>query len=139
MHHRIATADDAPLLAGLNAQLIEDEEHGNAMSIEQLVDRMRVWLSGEYAATVFERGGETVAYALYRVSSDEVHLRQFFVARDRRRSGIGRRCMQILFSEAWPGDRRITVDVLSGNGAAISFWREVGFSDYCLTLEIQPA
>ena len=28
------------------------------------------------------------------------------------------------------------VDVLVNNGAAVAFWRSVGYADYCLTLEI---
>jgi predicted acetyltransferase len=60
------------------------------------------------------------------------------VQRTLRRSGVGRQCIEILFSEVWPQNKRITVDVLSQNSDGISFWRSVGFSDYCLTLEIYP-
>ncbi len=46
--------------------------------------------------------------------------------------------MNILFSEVWPRDKRITVDVLCHNFGAIAFWKSVGFTDYSLSLEIFP-
>jgi GNAT superfamily N-acetyltransferase len=138
VNHRLATIDDAPLLAGLNRQLIEDEGHRNAMSLAELEQRMRGWLAGEYRAVLFDEAGEVVAYALYCERPGEIHLRQFFVIRIRRRQGIGRRVMDRLRSDIWPAASRLTVDVLVTNGAAIAFWRSIGFADYCLTLEIVP-
>jgi hypothetical protein len=46
--------------------------------------------------------------------------------------------VKILFSQVWPKDKRIAVDLLCRNQGAIAFWRAVGFTDYCLTLEIYP-
>ena len=55
MPYRIATAEDSPMLAELNSQLIRDEGHRNPMTIAQLEERMRGWLtSGEYRAVLFE-------------------------------------------------------------------------------------
>jgi ribosomal protein S18 acetylase RimI-like enzyme len=137
MTYRIATLDDCRLLAGLNHQLLEDERHRNrSMTLAQLEERMRGFLSGEYRAVIFQEEGEVVAYALYREQADEIYLRQLFVARDRRRRGIGRRAMEILRTEIWPGNKRLTVDVLLHNTPAIAFWRAVGYRDYLLGLEI---
>lgn len=138
MTHRPASADDCVLLARLNRELIRDEGHRNPMTWRELEDRMRGWLAGEYRAALFEESGETVGYALYRQQPEGVHLRQFFIVRHRRRVGLGRRAVEILRSEVWPSDKRITVDVLVANLAAVAFWRTVGFDDYCLTLEIMP-
>ena len=60
------------------------------------------------------------------------------MVRHKRRSGIGREAAQILRSQVWPKNKRLTVEVLVANKAAVSFWRVVGFSDYALTLEILP-
>jgi GNAT superfamily N-acetyltransferase len=136
MKHRLATLEDAPVLAALNHQLIQDEGHRNPMSEAELADRMRSWLSNEYRAVIFETT-EIAAYALDREYPDHIYLRQFFVPRHLRRAGIGRQCIQILFEQIWPA-KRVTVDVLSANPAGVSFWRSVGFSDYCLTLEALP-
>jgi GNAT superfamily N-acetyltransferase len=138
MKFRRATLDDCGLLAELNHQLIRDEGHRNRMSVAELEQRMRDWLATEYAAILFEDGGETVAYGLYREEPGGIYLRQLFVTRDRRRQGIGRKAMEVLRSEIWPKDKRLTVDVLSGNTAGVAFWRAVGYQDYSLTLEILP-
>jgi predicted acetyltransferase len=135
---RLATLDDSPLLAELNHQLIQDEGHRSKMTVPELDQRMRDWLAAEYRAVVFEDNGQVVAYALYSEKPDVVYLRQLFVVRQRRQQGIGRQAMQILRSDVWPKDKRLTVDVLVKNERALAFWRAVGYSDYCLTLEILP-
>ena len=138
MIYRIATQADVPLLAELNYQLIRDEGHRNLMTIPQLAERMGTWIESEYTAIIFEEENEAVAYGLYRNSSDGIYLRQLFVQRDHRRRGIGRRAIHLLFNEIWAKDKRTTVEVLSHNAIALSFWRAVGFSDYSITLEKLP-
>ena len=108
------------------------------MTVPELVNRMRFWLETDYQATIFEDGSGIVAYALYREEKDHLYLRQFFVQRHKRRAGIGQQCVKILFSRVWPKDKRIIVEVLCHNQTGIAFWRAVGFTDYCLTLEIYP-
>jgi predicted acetyltransferase len=139
MNFRRAIVNDAALLAELNHQLLHDEGHRNRnMSVPELEQRMRGWLASEYAAMVFEDGGAIVAYALYREQSEEIYLRQLFVVRNRRRQGIGRQAVEILRTKIWPANKRLTVDVLVQNTAAIAFWRSVGYQNYCLALEILP-
>lgn len=108
------------------------------MALAELRERMRGWLAGEYRAVVFLDKGQAVAYALYRESENEVYLRQMLVSRDRRRRGIGRQAVEILRTRIWPSTKRLTVEVLTRNTAAVDFWRAVGYKDYSLTLEIIP-
>jgi len=138
MTFRPATLDDCPVLAGLNHQLIRDEGHRNQMTVPELEQRMRGWLSDEYRAVIFEDGGDVVAYALYREQPDLVYLRQLFVVRDRRRQGLGRHVVEILRSRVWPKDRRLTVDVLLSNQSGVGFYRSVGYTDYAMSPEILP-
>jgi GNAT superfamily N-acetyltransferase len=139
MHHRPATLADTPLLAAFNYQLIRDEGHRNPMTVPELEVRMRGWLaSGLYRGEVFYDGREAVAYALFREGETDIELRHFFVARHRRREGLGRRAMHLLFDEVWPRRKRRTVSVLTRNEAGVAFWRALGYSDYALTLEILP-
>lgn len=138
MNYRSATPADCALLAEWNHQLIHDEGHRNPMSVPELAQRMKRWLSEDYAAILFEQDKEVVAYALFREQSDEIYLRHLFVVRNRRRKGIGREAMQILRTHTWPSNKRLTVSVLTSNTGALAFWRAVGYSDYCLTLEILP-
>jgi GNAT superfamily N-acetyltransferase len=133
-----ATAEDCPLLAELNHQLIQDEGHRNRMRVAELERRMRDWLAGDYRAVLFEEGSQIVAYALFLEFEDEIYLRQLFVVRHRRREGIGRRALDLLRAEVWPKDKRLTVEVLVGNERGVAFWRSMGYADYALTLEIMP-
>ena len=138
MTYRRATPDDCSLLAELNHQLIRDEGHRNSMTVAELERRMRDWLTSEYRAVLYEDGGGVIAYALFREQPEEIYLRQLFVVRHRRSQGIGRRAVEILRSQVWPKTKRLTVDVLVANRRGVAFWREVGYTDYCLSLEILP-
>jgi len=138
MKFRRATLNDCGSIAEMNHQLIRDEGHRNQMSVAELEQRMRDWLAAEYTAVLFEDGDETVAYGLYREDAGEIYLRQLFVVRNRRRQGIGREAMETLRSKIWPQGKRLTVDVLVENTAAVAFWRAAGYKDYSLTLEILP-
>ena len=138
MNHRFATESDLDLLAEWNHQLIRDEGHRNSMSIPQLRERMKGWLEGEYRAVIFAVGSVPAAYGLYREDAKEIYLRQLFVKRGHRRQGIGREAVGILQQQIWLPDKRLTVEVLTANEPAVAFWRSVGYTDYCLTLEIIP-
>ena len=138
MTFRVATPDDCPLLAKLNHQLIQDEGHRNKMTAPELEQRMRGWLSGEYRAVIFEDANEVVAYGLFREEPDLIYLRQLFVVRHRRRQRLGRQAVEILRSQVWPKDKRLTVEVLVAHQSGVAFWRSVGYTDYALSLEILP-
>jgi len=137
MQFRSATVEDAETLGVLNAQLIRDEGHRNAMTIPQLAERMADWLRGEYEAAIVEERGEIVGYALFRRDADYVYLRQIFVRAENRRRGIGRSLFQWLRQNAWQAAPRIRIDVLVGNRAARCFWESIGFREYCLTMEME--
>jgi ribosomal protein S18 acetylase RimI-like enzyme len=138
MRYRFATLDDVPLLARLNRQLVEDEQHRNRFQPDAwFEERMRGFLTGGYQAVLFEIDGEVVAYALYAdhaEHSDTLYLRHIFVDRARRRQGIGREAMRLLKEEIRPPDKRLTVEVLAGNQVAQSFFKSVGFREYSLEL-----
>ena len=136
---RIATNADAVQLAALNQQLIRDEGHRNSMSVPELEDRMRNWLVNEYQASIFMVDGATAGYALYKHEQDWTYLRQFFILPELRRRGLGRAAMHWLVQNSWRNARRIRLDVLVGNTDGISFWRSVGFQDYCITMDMNTA
>lgn len=132
---RSATLRDVPLLARLNRQLVEDEGARTRLTLDGLEARMRGWLRGEYAATLFELGRETVAYALYRKTGAGTHIRQFFVVHHARRRGIGRRAIQLLLERVLASEATIELGVLAHNRSALRFWKAVGFAEYVITLE----
>jgi GNAT superfamily N-acetyltransferase len=132
---RYAALDDAVVLSGMNRQLIVEEKHRNAMTTDELIERMRGFLSGEYKALVFESGGKIVGHALYRKDPEWFYVRQFFVIPSHRRRGIGTAAIHWLFKNAWQGGIRVRLDVLAWNPAGIAFWKSLGFGDYALTME----
>ena len=138
MNFKRATLNDCALLSELNHQLIRDEGHRNKMTVLELEQRMKGWLASEYVALFFEKDGEIVAYALYREQPEEIYLRQLFVLRNRRRHGIGREAIELLRTKVWSKNKRLTIEVLAENKAAVAFWRAVGYKDYCLAMEILP-
>lgn len=138
LQFHLATETDLDLLAQWNLQLIRDEGSRNPMTIPQLRDRMQNWLAGEYHAVIFTADSQPVAYALYRENEKEIYLRQLFVSPDRRRQGIGHQAVNLLRTQLWPKNKRLTVEVLTNNTPAVDFWRAIGYRDYSLTLEITP-
>lgn len=139
LQSRLATLADVDLLAELNQQLRRDEGQNTSQTAARLRERMHEWLAEEgYSAVLFEYDGQVVAYALYLEQTGSIYLRQFFVAGDRRRLGLGRRALAVLFEQYWPADKRLSVDVLNTNERALAFWRSVGFLDYSTTLIMAP-
>lgn len=139
MEFRYATQDDAPFLAEVNRQLIEDEWDGGGMSLERLESRMRRWLAeDDYKAVLFQEKGQTAAYALVSVDEDSAYIRHFFVLHEHRRGGIGRRALQTLLRDVLPPDVRVTLDVLASNRAGHRFWTSAGFRDYAIRMERLP-
>lgn len=142
---RAATRADAARIAAWNHQLIADEGHDNTMSVDQLEARMCAWLAGEYRAIIFEARAtpmstpEPVAYALFRDTPGWIHLRQFFVMRNRRRCGIGARAVALLRERIFAPDKVVLVEAMTGNRAALAFWRAMGFDDRYVGLESRPA
>ncbi len=138
MEYRAAVEADVPLLAEINRQLIEDE-WGDVVPRKRLEARMRRWLAeGDYRALLFQERGATVAYALLSIDEDSAYIRHFFVLREHRRGGTGRRAVETLFRDIIPPTARVTLDVLASNRGGHRFWRSVGFSDYAIRMERRP-
>jgi ribosomal protein S18 acetylase RimI-like enzyme len=136
---RRAAARDIPRLAQWNRELIEDERHESAMPADVLAGRLRAWLAEGYQICVFESKGVPAGYALFRELPEWLHLRHFFVARDQRRQGIGRRAFQKLAASFFPHGKRVLVEVLAANAAALAFWKSVGFGERYLGLQFPAA
>jgi GNAT superfamily N-acetyltransferase len=135
---RTASEGDIDFLAEWNQQMIRDDRHRNSMTVPELAERIRGWFArGEYSAVIFS-DGDPVCYALFKRDESLIHVRQFFVRRDRRRRGIGRAAIEILRREVWPSSARLTVEVHCGTQSTAGFWRSVGYRDYVLTMEILP-
>jgi ribosomal protein S18 acetylase RimI-like enzyme len=137
IEYRPAAAEDVPLLADLNLHLIRDEGHRNRMTRPELEERLRKLLQGPYRAVLIEVEGVVAGYVLFRRDPDHLYLRHLYIRPEFRRRGLGRAAV------AWLRERgespRLRVDVLVRNEAGLAFWRALGFTDYCLTLELEAA
>lgn len=138
---QIATLEDVPELAAMNRMLIEDEGSDNPMSVSELEERMRRWLTGNhYEAVLITRHNEIVGYGLYREERDaynrdqmNIIIRQFFIKRTYRRRGIGRVAFEQVVSTLFPPDAVIILEVLNTNLQGRSFWERLGFEPYYTT------
>ena len=106
---RPANEADLPLLAQMNKRLIEDEGSRNPMSLDQLADRMRDWLLGDWEVKLFATDDRVVGYAVYQIRRDEyfpdqtiVYLRQFYIEREMRGQGLGTAAYPGLGGRAFP-------------------------------------
>lgn len=120
----------------MNKRLIEDEGHSNPMNIDELTERMRSFITNGYVAYFILKNNEIAGYCLFRDDKDYIYIRQLYVERDSRKTGLGRSCVQWLKSNIWI-DRKIRMDVLCNNKNGIEFWRKIGFKDYCITMEMK--
>jgi predicted acetyltransferase len=126
---------DSPKLAEMNYRLIRDEGHRNPMNKAQLTRRMRNWLKGEYQAFLFKEQGKIIGYCLCRKEEGFIYLRQFFILRNFRKKGLGKKAFKLLLKGYWSRSLFLQLDVLVGNKRGVEFWKSVGFKDYCLTME----
>lgn len=133
-----ATESDAPDLAALNLQLMEDEQHPYMLPLEELRARMVRWIAGEYRVLVFRNAGRVCGYAVWRPEERGTYLRHFFICRDQRRLGLGRAIIGRLRQEHFPKDQPLHLEAAIWNKDAIAFWRAIGFRDFGLTLEMKP-
>lgn len=120
-------------LGRLNRLLIEDEGHSNPLSPDELAERMRKWLAGDYRCHGIVGGDKILAYCLHRDDGDYYYLRQLFTDRSCRQSGQASRLLAHLESEVL-SDKPIRLEVLVNNEEAIRFYDKRGYRVYCHTL-----
>lgn len=141
LRFRMATVADAAVLGAMNRQMILDEKNRNTMTVPQLIERMagRIAPGHEegYAAAVFELGGAAIGYVLFKRLPEYVYIQQFYVRAENRRQGIGRAALAWLQENPWKGVQKLQLDVLVTNAAGAAFWHNVGFKDYCTTMEME--
>jgi ribosomal protein S18 acetylase RimI-like enzyme len=119
--------DELELLAQLNKQLIEDEKHDNAMDITQLTERMKGFLETGYSAYLFCDSSLIIGYALINMKKRPLYLRQFFICRESRRRGYGKRAFCALLDSL--GTDTIDLEVLVWNETGKAFWQSLGFKE----------
>jgi GNAT superfamily N-acetyltransferase len=140
---RPATRADLPRLATMNKQLIEDEGSPNPMTIADLQERMAGWLNERYHIEMILDDNAIVGYAIYAIRKDAhfsdrqvVFVRQFYLEREHRRQGIGKRAFKLLADTRFPINCTISLDVLAANPNGQRFWERLGFQPYYVNLKL---
>ncbi|AKG34616.1 GNAT family N-acetyltransferase [Paenibacillus durus] len=127
---------DLELLVELNRQLIEDEQHDNTMDTEQLKERMKNFLGGEYRAYLFSAAGEVKGYALVDHGRSPLYVRHFFICRNSRRQGYGLVAFRKL-RECLETDK-LDIEVMFWNERAYAFWKSLGFRERSVYMRLEP-
>ncbi|WP_287096006.1 GNAT family N-acetyltransferase [Mesorhizobium sp.] len=91
---------------------------------------------------LFSQNGEIVGFATHRYEPDNaepsgqrIYLRQFYISRQHRRSGIGRSALELLIGSRFKDKDRIFLDVLETNPGGKVFWSRTGFVPYATIME----
>jgi predicted acetyltransferase len=139
-----ATLNDIEPLAEMNKQLIEDEGSRNPMNNEQLKERMKGMLQGEWKGLIISDEDEILGYMIYKESPDEyypnqteLYIRQYFIKRQHRSRGIGAQAFKTISSDYFPDNVVLTVDVLEVNPRGKKFWEKIGFKPYLTHMKKQ--
>ncbi|MDA7949264.1 MAG: GNAT family N-acetyltransferase [Hyphomicrobiaceae bacterium] len=138
------TPDDFDRLARMNRELIEDEGHRSPLTVEELKERFERFVTKEgWSVDLLLSGDEIIGFATHRYEDNDtgeggrcVHLRQFFIARDRRGGGIGRAALEELIHTRFRPGERIFLDVLETNPGGKTFWSRTGFTPYGTIMEM---
>ena len=131
---READLDDVELLCDLNEKLRRDEQAQMQLTRQDLVARLRGWMTEEgYRGVLFEIDGRAIAYALFRTEPDPcmkdgqiVYLRQLYVEHAYRRLGVGSEAMRRWREVFVPAGMPVELDVLERNESGRAFWKAIG-------------
>jgi GNAT superfamily N-acetyltransferase len=115
------------------------------MALAEVHVRLDRWLAGEYESVLFEDQNQAVGDALFRQTDpdlkgpDGIYVRQFFISREHRWAGFGRRAFDLLRLEVFPSGMRIVLEAVSTNRDGQAFWRSMGFREHSVLYELGPS
>lgn len=135
MEHRPITVADIEQIARWNIELHQDE--GSVpLSNTAAQNRLRKWLADKnLKGVIFVENNSQVGYAIFehqsadpnlRASKQTIYIRQFFISREHRRSGIGSLAFQHFKNEVVSNTTRIALDVKATNPSGQKFWESLG-------------
>lgn len=119
--------DDIAILAEYNSQLIQDEQSGNMMSLDELQDRMQNFFKEGYQAYYIVEQDTKIGYLLVDITKQPLFLRHFLILSEHRRKGYGTKAFRLLCQLLQTDEMEI--QVLTWNTPALSFFQKCGFKD----------
>ena len=126
---RLATLEDLPLVAPVQAAMAEEESGINPMTVDpegfmkrcaRRIGKNRVWVVVEGDRLIFKTDVQAQ-------TSEVIYLEGIYVAPDRRGTGLGRRCFTEVCRTLLDQTRSICLLVNEENERAHSFYRMCGF------------
>jgi ribosomal protein S18 acetylase RimI-like enzyme len=121
---REAAPGDAEELARMNVHLRADERMDNEMTDAEVLNRMRSMLASPYIGLLFSVAGETAGYTLTDPSRNPPYLRQLYVEERFRRTGLGKRMLEMTADRF--GAKTLDLEVMVWNDGAREFYRALG-------------
>lgn len=144
---RIREADgrDHAMLARMNLHLRQDEGNACTLTLKDMEARFERFQTVDgYTVEVFVLADAPVGFVTYRIEADDslkdvsrVYIRQFFITRDMRRTGLGRACLELLLDKRVNKPNTLRLEVLETNPNGLAFWIAAGFSGYSRIMERQ--
>ena len=142
MTFRFANSSDLPVVAQMNRELLQGERLASDLSECEVLDRLAKWMAEGHRIILFDLECQPVGYALFsfgeRLGEQLVYLRHFFIRKEHRRKGYGRKAMEHLESEIWPRGVSVYVDTRAENRGALDFWKSLHFEVFSVTLARRP-
>lgn len=133
---------DFPLLGRMNRQSLDDQGHRNAMTAEQLEERFALFAEQCWSIDLFVLEDEVIGYALHRYEADplepsgqRIHLRGYYIVKDRRLTDAPRLAFQALVKERYRPGERIYLEAIENNPGGKLFWARNGFTPFSTIME----
>ena len=124
----VAQQDDCVELAQFNKELIDSGGSKSYLTLPELQERMKVFLSTDYYAIIFEVDGKHIGYTLVTKQKDPMFIRHFLVLPEYRRKGYGHAAFLKLLS--FFNIDKIDLTVLYNNEIGRRFWNHCGLKPY---------
>lgn len=140
---RAADRHDHAMLARMNLHLRQDEGIRQTLTLKDMETRFQRFHAVDgYTIEIFVLADGPVGFVTYRIEADDslkgvsrVYIRQFFITRDMRRTGLGRACLELLLEKRVSKPNTVRLEVLETNPNGLAFWMAAGFSGYSRIME----
>lgn len=134
---------DHAMLARMNLHLRQDEGIRATLTLKEMEARFARFQDIDgYSVEIFMLANGPVGFVTYRIEADDsltgvsrVYIRQFFITRDMRRTGLGRACLELLLDKRVSKPNTVRLEVLETNPNGLAFWMAAGFSGYSRIME----
>lgn len=135
IHLKLADKSYLEELVEMNLQLVADEQFDRPRPRDLLIRRWQKFFDLQLRVLLFRTGSTTVGYALVDEEKCPVYLMHFFIKKEFRRKGIGRRAFDLLMDKL--AVTELDLDVMVWNERGRVFWKSLGFAERTIGMTIR--